>query len=113
MAWRLSLGFRSVSAAVMSDTQRVGPRLQAVPLAALAVTAALTLLAWALLALSISAPVPSAWGFRGFAGIFALAFGWIGYLVATRQPHNPIGWCLTRRNFCSMKRLSPGPNFSV
>jgi len=54
---------------------------------------ALTVVGWTFLALSFSAPIPSAWGFRGFAGIFGLSFGWIGYLVATRHPRNPIGWC--------------------
>ena len=58
----------------------------------LAVTFALTAIGWLFLALSSSAPVPDAWGFRGFPGIFAVAFGWIGYLIATRQPRNPIGW---------------------
>lgn len=60
--------------------------------ALLAGTAGLTLLGWTLLALSFNAPVPNAWGFRGFAGIFALSFGWIGYLLATRRGRNPIGW---------------------
>lgn len=55
-------------------------------------TLVLTLLAWTLMALSWTAPVPDAWGFRGFSGIFALSFGSVGYLIATRRPGNAIGW---------------------
>jgi len=31
-------------------------------------------------------------GFRGFAAMFAIAFGTPGALIAARQPRNPIGW---------------------
>ena len=58
----------------------------------LTATLALTAIGWLVLALSSSAPVPNAWGFRGIPGIFAVAFSWISYLIATRQSRNPIGW---------------------
>lgn len=68
------------------------PRMRTVARAAFAATITLTLLGWTFLALSLNDPVPSAWGFRGFSGTFALAFGWIGSLLATRRSSNPIGW---------------------
>jgi len=71
-------------------------------------------LAWALAALSVamfvasvalwvlarSAPVPSSWGanltIAGLLGqVLFLAFPLVGALIASRRPHNPIGWiCL-------------------
>ena len=68
------------------------PATKTVARAMLAGTLGLTLLGWIFLALSFNAPVPDAWGFRGFPGIFALVFGWIGYLLATRRARDPIGW---------------------
>lgn len=79
----------------MAAVARAWPRrraLQGVALGVLVLTFALTSLAWILLALSFAAPVDLLWGVRGSSGLFAIAFGWIGYLVATRQPRNPIGW---------------------
>jgi hypothetical protein len=45
-----------------------------------------------LLVLDASASVPDAWGFRGFAVLFALAFGTVGALIRARVPENRIGW---------------------
>jgi signal transduction histidine kinase len=47
----------------------------------------------AFLYLGRSTPPPQgAFGFRGFSAIFAVVFGTVGVLIATRQPNNPIGW---------------------
>ena len=48
-----------------------------------------------LLIVSWTTPPPAGtFGFRGFAAIFALAFGTVGALIASRQPRNPIGWLM-------------------
>ncbi len=58
-----------------------------------AIAVALALGAGAFLVLSWSTPPPEgAFGFRGFAAMFAITFGTVGALVASRQPRNPIGW---------------------
>jgi signal transduction histidine kinase len=58
-------------------------------------TVVVVALAGFVLILSADVARPGAtWGFRGFAGMFALAFGTVGLVVATRQPRNPIGWLL-------------------
>ena len=82
-----------MSTATLAAVPRRATAARPLAVVALALSLGLTLVGWAFLALSIAAPVPSAWGFRGFPGIFALVFGWIGYLLATRRPRNPIGWC--------------------
>ena len=87
--------FASVTAAISAGAlaRSTARTARARALGLLALGAGTTLLGWLFLALSVNAPVPDAWGFRGFPGIFAVVFGWIGYLVATRQPRDPIGWC--------------------
>lgn len=87
-ALRTLVHVSATAIAIETSSSRVRPLVAA----AVAVTFGLTALGWLFLALSTNTAVPSAWGFRGFPGIFAIAFGWIGYLVATRQPRNPIGW---------------------
>jgi signal transduction histidine kinase len=58
-----------------------------------AISVALALGAGVFLTLSWSTPPPEgAFGFRGFAAMFAITFGTVGALVASRQPRNPIGW---------------------
>lgn len=53
----------------------------------------LTVTAVVFLVLGWSTPPPSgSFGFRGFSAIFAVVFGGVGVLIATRQPRNPIGW---------------------
>jgi signal transduction histidine kinase len=37
-------------------------------------------------------PPAGSFGFRGFAAMFAVAFGTPGALIAARQPRNPMGW---------------------
>ncbi len=59
-----------------------------------AASGALAVGALGLLILSWDAPVPDAWGFRGYAIIHALAFTAVGALVAVRRPANAIGWLL-------------------
>ena len=39
-----------------------------------------------------SAPVPAAFGIRGFAGLFAVCFGGVGALLTWRRPGHPVGW---------------------
>jgi len=57
------------------------------------VSIALALGAGGFLVISWSTPPPEgAFGFRGFAATFAITFGTVGALVASRQPRNPIGW---------------------
>ncbi|HJP65488.1 MAG TPA: hypothetical protein VKA30_04200, partial [Actinomycetota bacterium] len=41
---------------------------------------------------SLDAPIPSQFGVRGFAAVFAVAFATVGAFVASRRPENPIGW---------------------
>jgi len=41
---------------------------------------------------SHATPPIGQFGFRGFSTLFALVFGTVGVLIATRQPNNPIGW---------------------
>jgi signal transduction histidine kinase len=54
---------------------------------------ALSFVAVVFLALSWSTPPPEGtFGFRGFAAIFAVTFGTVGALIASRHPANPIGW---------------------
>lgn len=71
---------------------RSDPRFRRIALGLATAIFVFTATGWLFLALSLNANVPPAWGFRGFPGIFAIAFGWIGLLVAMRQPRNPIGW---------------------
>ena len=55
---------------------------------------ALSGVALGLLATALNAPVPDAWGFRGFTAIFAVTFGSVGMLVARRHARHPVGWFL-------------------
>ncbi|MDP9245465.1 MAG: hypothetical protein M3O64_02330, partial [Chloroflexota bacterium] len=48
----------------------------------------------AFLVLSWNAPVPDAWGVRGYAAFHALAYATVGVVVAVRRRANPIGWLL-------------------
>ena len=50
--------------------------------------------ALALLVLSWDAPVPDAWGFRGYSIMHALAFTTVGAFIALRRRTNPVGWLL-------------------
>lgn len=51
-------------------------------------------LAGLFIALSFAAPIPDAWGFRGFGFINALGFTTIGVIVVSRRPASVIGWLL-------------------
>jgi hypothetical protein len=44
------------------------------------------------LVLSASTPIPPGFGFRGIDGIFAAVFSTVGTVIASRRPHNPVGW---------------------
>jgi len=54
-----------------------------------------------LLALTYTTPVGPRWGPRGFPAAFAVAFSTVGALIASRRPHNLIGWI-----FCSVGLLA-------
>jgi hypothetical protein len=47
-----------------------------------------------LVLVSLGAPVPDNWGFRGYWDILAPTFATPGLLIARRQPRNSIGWIL-------------------
>lgn len=48
-----------------------------------------------LVVLALPGPEPSGtFGFPGFSTVYALAFGTVGVLIATRRPENPIGWMM-------------------
>jgi hypothetical protein len=52
--------------------------------------AGLALMAW-----DWSTPVPRGFfGIRGFAGLYAIAFGGVGALLTWRRPGHPVGWIL-------------------
>ena len=59
-----------------------------------AATAAFVSGALVCLALSWDAPLPDAWGFRGFSIIHAVGFTAVGAVLALRRPRNAIGWLL-------------------
>jgi hypothetical protein len=55
------------------------------------VTAVLIVATLALIVVAPDAPVGNNWGFRGFAALFAIAFGAVGTLISFRVPGNRIG----------------------
>ena len=59
-----------------------------------AVSAACTVAAVAILAASFTLTLPDSWGFRGFPAIFAVTFTWVGAALAWRRPRNAVGWLL-------------------
>ncbi len=59
----------------------------------LAVTGGLTVIGLALLAVTLSIPLPAEdFGFRGFTGLFAITFSTVGWVIARHQPGNALGW---------------------
>lgn len=57
------------------------------------VSMALVALTLVFLILGRATPPPSgSFGFRGFSMVFAVTFGTVGALIASRHPSNPIGW---------------------
>jgi signal transduction histidine kinase len=46
-------------------------------------------------------PPAGTFGFRGFGALFAVVFGTVGGLIASRQPTTPIGWLLLAAGFMS------------
>jgi hypothetical protein len=61
---------------------------------AVVVSAACTIGAWIILAISFTMPAPNTWGFRAFASIFAVTFTWVGAALAWRRPRNAVSWIL-------------------
>lgn len=59
-----------------------------------AVAIALAAAGGALILLSLGAPMPDQWGFRGYNDIFGPIAATTGLLIALRQRGNPIGWLL-------------------
>lgn len=59
-----------------------------------AIGGAFAVAAVVLLMSSWDAPVPDAWGFRGYAILEAVGFTSVGTFVAVRRGRNPIGWLL-------------------
>jgi signal transduction histidine kinase len=61
----------------------------------LAVSGVLGVATIVFIALAWSVPVlPSEFGFKGYAIVFALVTGAVGAVIASRRPSNPIGWIL-------------------
>ena len=58
------------------------------------VAIALATIGGALVLLTLDAPVPDNWGFRGYWDVVAPIVATPGLLIALRQPRNPIGWLL-------------------
>jgi len=58
------------------------------------VAVALAAAAGALILLTLGAPVPDQWGFRGYSDIFGPIAATTGLLIVLRQRENPIGWLL-------------------
>jgi hypothetical protein len=54
----------------------------------------LSVLGVVFLDLSASTPIPPGFGFRGIDVIFAAVFSTVGVVIASRRPHNPVGWLL-------------------
>jgi hypothetical protein len=65
-------------------------------------TVAFTVAAIVFLILGRHTPPPAGtFGFRGFGAVFAVVFGTVGALIASRQPGTPIGWLLLVAAFTS------------
>jgi signal transduction histidine kinase len=65
---------------------------------AFAISAAFSLLCVVFLVLAFEVPsLPNEFGPKGFAVAFAMSFGVVGVVVASRRPENPIGWI-----FCAL-----------
>ena len=66
---------------------------QRLSLGILAVSGVLILTGIALLAVTLSVPLPAEeFGIRGFTAIPALTFTAVGWVIARRQPANALGW---------------------
>jgi hypothetical protein len=52
----------------------------------------LSALAIVFLALSATTPIPPRFGPRGADAIFAVTSATVGAVIASRRPHNPVGW---------------------
>ena len=57
-----------------------------------AISLLLSTLGMVFLVLSASTPTPPGFGFRGIDVIFAVTFSTVGAVIASRRPHNPVGW---------------------
>lgn len=67
--------------------------MRVLPTIIVGLTGALTTVGLILLAVTLSVPVSAEeFGFRGFATIFAITFGTVGWVLTQRQPGNALGW---------------------
>jgi signal transduction histidine kinase len=81
----------SPGATILVVMREEGARRLAWAIWGVAILLALGSLVFMMLAWTTHPPAGS-FGFRGFAAMFAIAFGTTGALIAARQPRNPIGW---------------------
>jgi hypothetical protein len=63
-----------------------------IAVALLVVTAASSVAALVLLALSLAMPLPAVHGVRGWMTVFAFIAGGLGFAITVRQPRNGVGW---------------------
>jgi signal transduction histidine kinase len=87
-----TLGLNRVRTAPQHEP--VTPRRRALAWGLAAGTAAFLLVGVVLTAVTLDAPAPADFGFRGFQVIIAVPLGAVGLMLSVRRPDSPIGWLL-------------------
>jgi class 3 adenylate cyclase len=81
------------TAAIPTVRRARGRRIRAAAAALLAATLILTAVGAALVLATLAVPLPPGdFGFRGFTGFFAVSYGVVGWILASRVPRNRLGW---------------------